>query len=99
MAKGTVGNSTLEGLGIGSKLISAVKQAAKQSGINRIWLITTNDNVDALRFYQKRGYRMTAIYPNAVNEARKQKPSIPLIGNYYIPIPDEIELKKIYNSK
>jgi N-acetylglutamate synthase-like GNAT family acetyltransferase len=99
MAKGTVGNSTLEGLGIGNKLISAVEQAAKQSGINRIWLITTNDNVDALRFYQKHGYRMTAIYPNAVNEARKQKPSISFLGNYNIPIQDEIELKKIYNSK
>lgn len=87
-------HSTLEGLGIGSKLISAVEQAAKQFGINRIWIITTNDNVNALRFYQKRGYRLSAVYPDAVNAARKQKPSIPLIGNDNIPIQDELELKK-----
>lgn len=88
-------NSTEEGLGIGSTLLTAVEQTARQSGIHRVWLITSNDNLDALRFYQRRGYRITAVYPNAIDEARKLKPTIPLVGYYDIPIHDELELEKI----
>ncbi|MBD0384738.1 GNAT family N-acetyltransferase [Paenibacillus sedimenti] len=88
-------NSTVEGLGIGSNLISTVEQKVKQSGINRIWLIISNDNLDALKFYQRRGYRITAVYPNAIDEARKLKPTIPKVGYYDIPIHDEIELEKL----
>ncbi len=88
-------NSTVEGLGVGSTLISAVEQTAQQSGISRIWLITSNDNLDALRFYQRRGYRITAVYPNAIDEARKLKLAIPQLGYYDIPIHDEIELEKL----
>lgn len=56
-------NATVQDIGVGSKLLSTVEQMVKQSGRNRIWLITTNDNVDALRFFQRRGYRITAVYP------------------------------------
>ncbi|RAP75879.1 GNAT family N-acetyltransferase [Paenibacillus montanisoli] len=87
-------NATAAGLGIGSKLISAVEQTARQSGMNRMWLITTNDNLDALRFYQRRGYRIAAVYPNAMDEVRKLKPTIPQVGYYAIPVHDEIELEK-----
>ncbi|WP_219838162.1 GNAT family N-acetyltransferase [Paenibacillus sp. R14(2021)] len=86
-------NATVEGLGIGSKLMTAVAQTVQPLGVNRIWLITTNDNINALRFYQKQGYRITAVYPNTVDEARKLKPTIPHIGNHDIPIHDEIELE------
>ncbi|SDP22861.1 Acetyltransferase (GNAT) family protein [Paenibacillus sp. yr247] len=88
-------NSTVQGIGVGSNLISTVEQKVKQSGRNRIWLITSNDNVDTLRFYQRRGYRITAINQNAIDEARKLKPTIPKVGYYDIPIHDEIELEKI----
>jgi GNAT superfamily N-acetyltransferase len=88
-------NSTVEGLGIGGNLINTVEQTVKQSGISRIWLITSNDNLDALRFYQRRGYRISAVYPNAIDEARKLKPTIPQVGYYDIPIHDEIELEKL----
>ncbi|MUT68336.1 GNAT family N-acetyltransferase [Paenibacillus sp. NEAU-GSW1] len=88
-------NTTVQGIGIGSNLISTVEQKVKQSGRNRIWLITSNDNLDALRFYQRRGYRITAINQNAIDEARKLKPTIPKVGYYDIPIHDEIELEKI----
>ena len=47
----------------------------------------------ALGFYQKRGFRLVAVHPGAVNESRKLKPEIPLIGNDGIPIRDEIELE------
>lgn len=88
-------NSTVQGIGVGSNLISTVEQKVKHSGRNRIWLITTNDNVDALRFYQRRGYRITAVHPNGVDKARMLKPTIPQVGYYDIPIHDEIELEKI----
>ncbi|MZQ83044.1 GNAT family N-acetyltransferase [Paenibacillus sp. 5J-6] len=88
-------NSTLQGIRVGSKLISKVEETVKQLGRNRIWIITTNDNVDALRFFQRCGYRIIAIHQNAVDEARKVKPTIPKVGYYDIPIHDEIELEKI----
>ena len=70
--------------------MAAVEQQAREAGARRIWLITTNDNLDVLRFYQRRGYRLAAVFPGAVDEARKQKPTIPLTGFYGIPIRDEI---------
>jgi GNAT superfamily N-acetyltransferase len=80
--------------GVGSALIAAVEQAARDAGLSRIWLVTTNDNVDAMRFYQKRGYRMKAVYPSALTQSRKLKPQIPLTGNYGITMSDEIEFEK-----
>jgi len=87
-------NSTVKGLGVGSALLTAFEQTARQAGARRAWLITSNDNLDALRFYQRHGYRIVAVHPNAIDEARKLKPSIPLIGSYEIPIHDELELEK-----
>ena len=54
--------------------------------------MTTNDNVDALRFYQKRGFPLQTLRVNMLETSRKLKPEIPLNGNYDIPIRDEIEL-------
>lgn len=86
-------DSLREAQGIGSALIGAAKEAAKQTGCRRLWLITTNDNLNALRFYQKRGFCLVAVHRNAVNESRKLKPEIPLTGDYGIPLRDEIELE------
>lgn len=88
-------DSVQEGKGIGTSLLEKVENLARQKQIKLVSLITTNDNLNALRFYQKRGYRIASIIPNAVNEARKIKPSIPLIGNDGIPLNDELVLKKI----
>ena len=56
-------------------------------------LITTNDNLSALQFYQKRGFDMSRLYHNAVDKSRKIKPQIPLTGANGIPIRHEIELE------
>lgn len=87
-------DSLQEGKGIGSALIEAVEGEAAKRSIGRIWLITTNDNLNALRFYQKRGYQLVQVHRHAVAKARKIKPQIPLIGYDGIPIQDEIELEK-----
>jgi len=86
-------NSLVENQGIGSALIDAVKSAAVTAGCKRLWLITTNDNTAALRFWQKRGFSLLAIHCNAVEQSRRLKPEIPLSGNDGIPIRDEIELE------
>jgi len=86
-------NSWREGCGVGSALIEAAGQAARRGKCRRLWLVTTNDNLHALRFYQKRGFTICAIRVNAVAESRKIKPEIPLFGNDNIPIRDEIELE------
>jgi GNAT superfamily N-acetyltransferase len=88
-------NSTNPGIGIGTLLIKAVAQAARDAGCKRLWLITTNDNLDALRFYQKRGFRLVAVHRHAVDAARQLKPAIPLISNDHIPLHDEIELEML----
>ncbi len=79
--------------GIGTALTAAVRDAAVSAGCGRLWLITTNDNLDALRFYQRRGFELVAVHRDFREVARRLKPSIPLIGNYGIPIRDEIELE------
>ncbi|GLC88937.1 GNAT family N-acetyltransferase [Lysinibacillus piscis] len=87
-------DSSQEGKGIGSLLVQAVEQWAKDQHCTTVTLITTNDNLDALRFYQKRGYFLVEVLSNAVAEARKYKPEIPLIGYEGIPIRDELRLQK-----
>lgn len=87
-------NATVDGRGVGTALLNAFEETVRKAGRRRVWLITSNDNLDALRFYQRRGYRIVAVYPNAIDEARKVKPTIPTVGYYDIPIHDEIELEK-----
>jgi GNAT superfamily N-acetyltransferase len=79
--------------GAGTGLLSAVAAAARQAGCRRLWLITTNDNVDALRFYQRRGFVLVAVHRDAMAQSRRIKPSIPLVGMHGIPLRDEIELE------
>jgi ribosomal protein S18 acetylase RimI-like enzyme len=80
------------GLGLGTALIDELKRRAATSSWTRIWLVTTNDNLDALRFYQRRGFRLVALHAGALNLSRKLKPSIPLVGEYGIEMRDELEL-------
>ena len=80
--------------GIGTMLIEAAVAKARRFGCREIRLTTTNDNVDALRFYQRRGFRLAELRPGAVDEAREQKPEIPRVGDYGIPLHDEIDLTR-----
>lgn len=86
-------DSLQENQGIGSKLIEAVIHEAKERKCQKIVLITTNDNINAIRFYQKRGFDMAHLYRNALDISRKLKPEIPLIGENSIPLRHEIEFE------
>ncbi|UWP84745.1 GNAT family N-acetyltransferase [Dactylosporangium fulvum] len=79
--------------GVGTALLEAAREVAVRSGVRRVWLITTNDNLDALRFYQRRGMRITRAHPGAVQRARLHKPAIPVVGDYGITLHDELELE------
>jgi ribosomal protein S18 acetylase RimI-like enzyme len=86
-------DSTSQSEGIGTMLIDAVKKRAKAKRCKRLWLITTNDNLNALGFYQKRGFHLKALYPNALEASRKLKPQISMKAANGIPIRDELELE------
>ena len=83
-----------EGRGVGSALMTSAVETARAAGCRRVWLITTNDNLPALRFYQKRGFHLVSIHRGAVDYSRATlKPEIPELGQHGIPIHDELELE------
>ncbi|MFW9848015.1 MAG: GNAT family N-acetyltransferase [Candidatus Thorarchaeota archaeon] len=86
-------DSLMEGVGIGTALVDYTLTEAKKRKCNRVWLVTTNDNTDALRFYQRRGFVIQKINRGAIEESRRLKPSIPHVGNHGIPIRDEIVME------
>lgn len=81
--------------GIGTQLLERLKLIAKEKGCNRIYLMTNNDNLDALRFYQRRGFHICGIHLDSVKESRKMKHGIPMTDEYGIPLRDEIDLELI----
>lgn len=87
-------NADPRGQGIGSRLLAAWEQHAAGRGVTRLTLTTTNDNLDALALYQRRGYRLVRLNPGAVMRARIHKPSIPLTGEHGIALRDELVLDK-----
>jgi RimJ/RimL family protein N-acetyltransferase len=86
-------NSVLKNRGLATQLIGKVIEKAKISECKRVWLITTNDNTNAIRFYQKRGFEWVDFYKDSMKESRKLKPEIPKLGDYGIPIKHEIEFE------
>jgi GNAT superfamily N-acetyltransferase len=87
-------HATSQWQGAGTALVEAARRIATDEGCDRLWVVTTNDNVDALRFYQRRGFRLAVLRPGAVDESRRTlKPEISPAGDYGIPLRDEIELE------
>lgn len=86
-------NALHSGSGIGATLVNAVADVARHAGCRRLVVVTTNDNLNALRFYQKRGFILVQLRPNALARSRQLKPQIPLVGMDGIPLRDEIELE------
>ncbi len=88
---GLVSNDEKKGIGIA--LVNSVLELARQKRMKRVSLVTTNDNLNALGFWQRRGFKLVNIYPNAMEATRKLKPALPLIGENNIPLRDELELE------
>ena len=81
------------GHGVGTVLIDGLTRVLSTRGIGILRVTTTNDNLRALRFYQRRGFRIIAVRPGAVAAARRLKPTIPEFGEHGIPIRDEVDLE------
>ena len=87
-------DSLCQFMGIGSMLLEKVEEVALKAGCRKIWAITTNDNLDAHRFFQKRGFTIRNVRLGGMTKIRLLKPNVPKIGYYEIPIRDEIEFEK-----
>lgn len=81
------------GQGIGKMLLQKLLDSLREQDIQRLWVITTNDNLEALAFYQKQGFKLRNVYPDAMDQVRKVKPFTPLTGKNGIPLRDMIELE------
>lgn len=86
-------NSFKENKGVATSLIESVKQIAIKNNCKRIKLITTNDNIRGIEFYQRKGFVISNIYINAIENSRKLKPEIPMFADNGLPIRDEIEFE------
>jgi ribosomal protein S18 acetylase RimI-like enzyme len=86
-------DSAIENRGIGTALIKKVIAFAESKSCNRIWLITTNDNIRVIRYYQRLGFDMVCLYQDEIEKERKIKSGIPLDGCEGIPIKHAIEFE------
>lgn len=87
-------DSLRPGLGIGTRLVESVATVARSQGCTRVWLTTTNDNLPALRYYQRHGWDLVALHRDAVTTARNTvKPEISLHGRDGIPLRHALELE------
>jgi GNAT superfamily N-acetyltransferase len=83
-----------QGRHIGGRLVDGAEGALRQRGIGCVTIITTADNLRALAFYVRRGYRLVAVHLDAMDRVRKFKPEVPLTGHDGLPLRDMLELKK-----
>ena len=86
--------TTVRGVGAGAALLVAAVELAARERCQRAWLVTTNDNTNAIGFYQRQGWELVALHGDAVAESRKLKPTIPETGNDGIPIRHELEFER-----
>jgi ribosomal protein S18 acetylase RimI-like enzyme len=81
------------GQGAAIQLLDAVKAAAKASGATRLRAMLTNDNLPAMGFYQKQGFRFSGLYVEAIDHYRSVIPTIIRTGHQDIPVRDALELE------
>ena len=85
------------GIGAGRALMDAARAEAERLGVRRMWLITTNDNARAFRFYQRWGMDLAALHRDGVTRARALKPSIPATGDGGVPLRHELEFELLFS--
>jgi 2-oxo-4-hydroxy-4-carboxy--5-ureidoimidazoline (OHCU) decarboxylase/GNAT superfamily N-acetyltransferase len=85
-------HAALRGHGVGSALLTAAREVAARGGWPRLWLLTTNDNLGAIRFYLRWGMHVERVHEGAVDRDRRLKPSISVVNrDNGIPITDLVE--------
>jgi ribosomal protein S18 acetylase RimI-like enzyme len=86
-------DSQLQRAGVGRALMQHCFAYARAQGCRRVWLITTNDNVTAIAFYQRIGMDLCALHRRAVEQARMLKPTIPTHDDHGVAIAHELEFE------
>jgi ribosomal protein S18 acetylase RimI-like enzyme len=79
--------------GVARALVDEVAAQARAEGAKRLRAMTTNDNLEALRFYQLYGFRLTALFVNAIDMLRALHPSLAREGMNGIARRDSLELE------
>ena len=87
-------DSLCQFMGIGTLLLDKVEEVARAEGCRRLWAILTNDNLDAQRFFQRRGFVISQVRLGTMSKIRLLKPNVPKVGCYGIPLRDEIEVSR-----
>ena len=79
-----------QGVGVGRRLVASAEKEARRLKKKRMLVSTSNDDLPALAFYQRLGFQIYEVKPNAV--AEKHGKVLKGIGN--LPIRDELRLQK-----
>ncbi|MCU0664655.1 MAG: GNAT family N-acetyltransferase [Myxococcota bacterium] len=87
-------DSFVESQGVGTALLEKAETALAVLGIDKVRLVTTNDNLRALRFFLRHGYRLLSVHLDAVAKMRMIKPSVGRTGKNGLPLLDMWELQK-----
>lgn len=82
-----------EGNGFATRMLEEIKQLARRQGARSIRAMVTNDNMPALVFYQKNGFRLSTLYVGAVDAYRPVMPGMLTHGYLGLPIHDALELE------
>lgn len=86
-------NSLTERRGVGTELIRRAAETSRENGCTKLIVVTTNDNIGAIRFYQKRGFDLVRLHSDSLAAARRVKPEIPLVGEHGILLRHELEFE------
>lgn len=78
--------------GVGGYLLAEAELLARGMQLPRIITATSNDNLPSLYFYQRHGFRLTEVVPDAFAVHLKE-PDAPGFGG--IPVRDEWRLEKV----
>ncbi len=84
-----------QGGGTGTRIMDAAEHELRRRGVKTVVLATTNDNVCALSFYIRRGYRLVRLHLDAMDHVRAVKPGVPSTGREGVPLQDMWGLEKI----
>jgi GNAT superfamily N-acetyltransferase len=76
--------------GVGGHLIAEAELLARRLNLSRLVVSTTNDNLPALYFYQRKAFRLTELIPDSVITHTHRM----VAGFAGIPARDEIRLEK-----
>ncbi|RDJ19877.1 hypothetical protein DWF00_14430 [Bosea caraganae] len=86
-------HSLIPGEGVAIRMLNEVIWAARRARAKKLRAMLTNDNIPGLTFYQRRGFRLSALYPEAIDVYRSVIPSIIKTGYRDIPVHDALELE------